>query len=473
MVRKRSSLLEVWEATQVELQGTYSTERVVDLAKYIRTTTWVRAVVVVVVIPVPCLVVTLFIDLLPLANPSEGIKANKLFLVREFYCFVVMTFLAIHQFRTGVRTVLKYPTIRVVRDTLIVSALTVAAVYGVISWIGFPVPFTTLVVAPAWLTLTVIPMGIQWGEDLLRNPKAVTMLIDMAKLWICDVLLAFIYPPYYYIFASLSNTAQMAFTLLLPVIKIFMRNLFARAVGHLGDETPGLVIFNADVFGSLFVAYCMQSSPSFWATMELMLVDIGLMGLSLRDIERARKGLGELEHKVDDSYLWSSHQGAVGYISLAGRMPTTIERASILLEREPQSHADASRSSQLLELKRVLLDAEQEREGPKLATKETSRTSITTLVKDFRKAFGESGRIHPTANSPEVKGIVKEVKEDVRATESRTLSVQDRLKYTRKVRRLLYMAEFLLLLNYVEVIIPLVFKDKKKTLYSCWSAPEL
>ncbi|KAE8887547.1 hypothetical protein PF005_g24742 [Phytophthora fragariae] len=297
MVRKRSSLLEVWEATQVELQGTYSTERVVDLAKYIRTTTWVRAVVVVVVIPVPCLVVTLFIDLLPLANPSEGIKANKLFLVREFYCFVVMTFLAIHQFRTGVRTVLKYPTIRVVRDTLIVSALTVAAVYGVISWIGFPVPFTTLVVAPAWLTLTVIPMGIQWGEDLLRNPKAVTMLIDMAKLWICDVLLTFIYPPYYYIFASLSNTAQMAFTLLLPVIKIFMRNLFARAVGHLGDETPGLVIFNADVFGSLFVAYCMQSSPSFWATMELMLVDIGLMGLSLRDIERARKGLGELEHK--------------------------------------------------------------------------------------------------------------------------------------------------------------------------------
>lgn len=54
------------------------------------------------------------------------------------------------------------------------------------------------------------------------------MLIDMVKLWICDFLLGFIYPPYFYIFTSLTSQAQMAFTLLLPVIKIFMRNLFAR-----------------------------------------------------------------------------------------------------------------------------------------------------------------------------------------------------------------------------------------------------
>ncbi|KAJ8554941.1 hypothetical protein ON010_g9540 [Phytophthora cinnamomi] len=244
-----------------------------------------------------------------------------------------------------------------------------------------------------------------------------------------------------------------------------MRNLFARAVGHLGDETPGLVIFNADVFGSLFVAYCMQSSPSFWATMELMVVDICLMGLSLRDIEKARKGLGELEKKVDDSYMWSSHHGAAGYISLGGRMPTTLERASILLERESHSQADASRSSQLLELKQALLDADQEREGPKFVTpkvKNAFKTSIAIVAKDICKTFGEGVRIYPIAKSSEIKGVVKEVKEDIRTTESRTLSAQDRLKYTRKVRRLLYMAEFLLLLNYVEVIIPLVFSSDSR-----------
>ncbi|EGZ14717.1 hypothetical protein PHYSODRAFT_410430, partial [Phytophthora sojae] len=63
-----------------------------------------------------------------------------------------------------------------------------------------------------------------------------------------------------------------------------MRNLFARAVGHLGDEAPEIVVFNADVFGSLFVSCCMQLSPSFWMTLGVMLADVFLMGLSLRDL---------------------------------------------------------------------------------------------------------------------------------------------------------------------------------------------
>ncbi|KAE9032217.1 hypothetical protein PR003_g11174 [Phytophthora rubi] len=444
-----SSLIGMWEATQVELQGTYSTGRVIDLAKYIRSANSVRVVAVIIGTPVPCLLVTLIIDFMPLFDPSKGIEANKLFLVREFYGFTVMTLLAIHQFRTGVRTVLSYPTKRVIRDALIVAALTVGGLYGAILWIGFPLPFTTLLVVPVWLTLTVIPMGIQWAKDLLENPKAVAMLIDMVKLWLCDFLLVFIYPPYFYVFTTLTHTAQMAFALLLPLIKLFMRNLFARAVAHLGDETPGLVIFNADVFGSLFIAYCMQSSPSIWTTMELMVVAVCLMGLSLRDIEHARKGLGELERKVDSGYMWSSYHGAVGHISLGGRLPTTLERASILLERETQSPANNSRSSQLLELKRMILDDEQEREGPTLVTKITKKSSVGH---DILRMFGSSARIHPDA---EQSG--KKVEEDTRSTGSRTLGVQDRLKYTRKVRRLLYMAEFLLLLNYVEVVIPLIF----------------
>ncbi|GMF54147.1 unnamed protein product [Phytophthora fragariaefolia] len=200
---------------------------------------------------------------------------------------------------------------------------------------------------------------------------------------------------------------------------LFMRNLFGRAVGHLGDETPGFVIFNADVFGSLFIAYCMQSSPSFEATLELMVVDILLMWLSLRDIEKARKGLSELERKVDDNAMWSSYHGAVGHISLGGRMPTTLERASILLEREAQSHVGGSRSSQLLELQRVLSHEKQEREGPKLVALEGRKSlnkSIIMMMKDIRNSLR---RIYPTDH--EVRGVVKELKGDERATGSRTL----------------------------------------------------
>ncbi|GMF54151.1 unnamed protein product [Phytophthora fragariaefolia] len=347
MVRKRLSFLEMWEATQVELHGTYSTAKVINLAKYIRNGNWVRTAAVVVGTPLPCLIVPLLIDFLPLSDPAEGIQSNKLFMLREYYCFVVMTSLAILQFRMGVRTELSYPIMKVVRDTLLVAALTVSILYGAIQWIGFPVPFTTLTLVPVWLPLTTIPMGIQWAKDLLQNRKAAMMLIDMVKLWLTDFLLFFIYPPFYYVFTTVTSDAQMMFALLLPVITLFMRNLFARAVRHLGDETPVLVIFNADVFGSLFISYCMQNSPSFVATMELMVVDFCLIWLSLRDIEKARKGLGILEQKVDDSTMWSSYHSAVGHSSLGGRMPTTLERASILLERELQVQADASQSFQL------------------------------------------------------------------------------------------------------------------------------
>lgn len=91
----------MWEASQVELHGTYSTGRAVDLAKYIGDTTWAPVIAVFMGTPGPCLVVTLLIDFVPLPDPLKGIKANKLFLAREYYCFVVMTLLAIHQFRTG------------------------------------------------------------------------------------------------------------------------------------------------------------------------------------------------------------------------------------------------------------------------------------------------------------------------------------------------------------------------------------
>jgi hypothetical protein len=264
-------------------------------------------------------------------------------------------------------------------------------------------------------------------------------------LWLCDFLLAFIDPPYYYVFTTLSNKAQLAFTLLLPLIKLLMRNLFARAVGHLGDETPGLVIFNADVFGSLFVAYCMQSAPSLWSTVVLMTADIVVMGLSLRDIEIARRGLGELERKVDEAFEWNSFHGASRNIRLRGLKMTTLERVSLLLEQEGQSQVESARSMQLVELKRVL---PLEEHGPQLVVVDSKKTK-PTIIAVMHNVLAPSNQIHPAAGPKRVRWTS--------ATGSRTMSSHDKLKYTRKARQLLYMAEFLLLLNYVEVIIPLVF----------------
>ncbi|EGZ07225.1 hypothetical protein PHYSODRAFT_340353 [Phytophthora sojae] len=99
------------------------------------------------------------------------------------------------------------------------------------------------------------------------------MILNATKVWVCDFLLGFIYPPYFYIFTTLSETAQMAFALLLPVIKVATRNLFALTITHLSDEVPEIVVFNCDAFNALFVAYWMQTSPTLRTTLEIMIVD--------------------------------------------------------------------------------------------------------------------------------------------------------------------------------------------------------
>ncbi|EGZ06986.1 hypothetical protein PHYSODRAFT_377116, partial [Phytophthora sojae] len=69
-------LAQLWEAAQVELQGRYSNKRVLELSRYTRNTSSLRALAVVLASPLPCLIVTFLFDALPLADPSEGVAAN-------------------------------------------------------------------------------------------------------------------------------------------------------------------------------------------------------------------------------------------------------------------------------------------------------------------------------------------------------------------------------------------------------------
>jgi hypothetical protein len=141
---------------------------------------------------------------------------------------------------------------------------------------------------------------------------------------------------------------------------------------------------------------------------------------------------GRLGADSDDENKWRS----AGYISLLGRMPTTLQRASILLQQgEP--------SSSFLELKRVPTSLFRARVGPKTVQLKRKKTEDCMGCPDQEATRSRS-------HSPNFEG----------SRISRRgcwPSIPTGMRYTRKVRRLLYMAEFLLLINYVDVVIPLVF----------------
>ncbi|KAE9016968.1 hypothetical protein PR003_g15332 [Phytophthora rubi] len=260
------------------------------------------------------------------------------------------------------------------------------------------------------------------------------MIVNAIKLWMCEVLLVFIYPPYFYVFTTLSERAQMAFALLLPAIKLLMRNLFSRTILHLTDELPEAVIFNCDVFNALFVAYCMQNSPSVWTTLEIMAVDIIMMTISLRDAERTKKSLADLETRIDQQFVWDRYAS----FGSRSRPPTALDRASMLLRLRRDVRPEM-RISSFLELKRVAPILESI--VPPLLKVRRKKSLVMSAKHSIRKLSGNSGkRVHP-----------------VRVAGHHLPKLPVTIRYTRLVQRLLYQAEFILLLNYVEVIIPLVF----------------
>ncbi|GMF34314.1 unnamed protein product [Phytophthora fragariaefolia] len=433
------SVSKLWESTQVELRGKYSAERVLDLTKYVDETSWLRVISAMLATPVLCLLVTVAVDIIPLAKPSEGIEANNSYFVRTYYTFLVITFLAIQQFRMNV-SILPYSIGQALGYTLAISAISTGILYELTLVIGFPLPFSLLTTTPRWVALISITMIFEWGRKIRQTPGAATMLINTTKLWMCEVLLVFVYPPYFYIFTTLSEKAQMVFALLLPVIKMCMRNLFSRTILHITDELPEVVIFNCDVFNALFVAYCMQNSPSMWTTLEIMTVDIIMMVISLRDAEITKKTLKDLEARIEREFAWDSYRS----ICSKSRNPTTLDKASKLLRLRRDAKLQ-TRISSFLELKRVASVVNSIVPGPPnvhtLAVKR-KMSSVWPANNSIRKLSSRG--------AAQVSPVTRVAKHDMP-------KLPVTIRYTRLVQRLLYLSEFILLLNYVEVVIPLVF----------------
>lgn len=413
-------------------------KRVLEMAKYSAETSWLRVIAVLFTTPLPCLIVTIAVDVLPLADPSEGLGANKMFFARIFYTFIVVSVLVVQQFRMSV-PLLPYPLKRILVESMLISACVVGIFYGVAQTIGFPVPFGLLMMVPLWATLIVIAMTVAWAKKVRETPGAATMIVNAAKLWVCQVSLTFTYPPYFYIFTTLPKGGKTALALLLPLIKLFMRNVVARTVTHLKDEMPEVVVFNCDVFNALFVSYCMQNSPTIWITLEIMFFDVVMMTFSLRGARSSRRYLKDLELKIEQQH---NLDGIKSFRDHNGEATTTLRRATFLLCRAGNLTPEVTLVSRARNPTRIA-------PSPILvngaAGSKIAKQSFVARPKTLENALVPAQNLSlETQLAPNLEHVVHEFP-------------RLQARYIHKVQRLLYAAEFLLLLNFVEVVIPLVF----------------
>ena len=248
-----------WQASQVELQGVYSTQRLQDFALYHRTASWRRVALACAFTPVPCILCVALIDLVELEPPSAGARNSPKLWLRVFTSAFIMTLSTLEHFRrhiAGIQLALR----AMVWLALVVTLVTVALTIVLALLIGFPMPFGLVLGTFPWFATLMTGLAVAQWHQLRTNRRLLWNGLRYMAVCSCQIAITLVYPLYNYVFARLTSSQQTAFVFLLPVLKITAKNWIARALHDSDDGKPEAVVFNIEIFHALYVAFCMGSA---------------------------------------------------------------------------------------------------------------------------------------------------------------------------------------------------------------------
>lgn len=449
-----------WKSLQVELQGQYSIERLYRMKKYSQRTGVARTMLVLSLTPLPCLATVLVIECIPLNDPELGVEHALPFLVRAFLITQIVDFLVLHQLRHLIPTLPTSNTLMFAAACIAASGA-VAVVYGMAKVIGFPLPFTMLWGSPVSSALLGACAFAMWGPFFRTNAAERKDLLNYFVVVAVQVTMTYVYPAFAFVFVRLSSGQQIILSMLLPFIKLFVKNWFSYLFRDKHDLKSDMVVLNADIYHSLFVSWCMNGTTSTLSTAFLMLMDSAEALLALRDVDNMLNKLSPILNRVGDSNLstqikrknWfggDKYDGApILDVAMAiweidrfkanmsvrkvshVRPPTKWHPSSISAISSSRAKTNPA-SSHISSLK-----------GPSLAP-----LSIATAPSKITGIMPGAGSFQPEHRLM----VVDRAKQVVTA-----MSESERARCLQLVLQLLHLAEFLLLIEFVEVVIPAVY----------------
>ncbi|TMW62610.1 hypothetical protein Poli38472_005228 [Pythium oligandrum] len=436
--------MSVWEKYQIELHGQYSVERLYQMKTYTEQTSRKWLVVVFAVSIVPCLLVNIGVECIPLRPITEGLGGSPTFYARSCIVLHFMGFLAFQHYRQLIPELPSSLT-QVCVMTSILALGTLFNEYLFARWIGYPVSFLVIAVAPTYMTLLLLNIGVWWGKFLRANKDVFWELVHLQTVLTVIFSLAFAYPVYNFFFVHISPVYQPWFTMLLPVIKILAKNAVSPFCKYIEDYKPEAVIFNIEIFHAYFVSICMQSATSLRTTALLMLMDLVHAWLSLRDISLIVDEIQTMRTKL-----------------------TGKRQSQGLSEKQSRSLADlpahvlflVKSDPKLLEVGNIRLQTRYAMQGPTTAFLFKSLNAVVPTGAERLTPSGQ--RIATRLNSRwRTQFDLTALQHNLPETEQRmllqTLDTNARAGYVANVLKLLHMVEFLVLIEFTEVIIPFVY----------------
>ncbi|RLN87525.1 hypothetical protein BBJ28_00025965 [Nothophytophthora sp. Chile5] len=405
----------------------------------------------------------------PLQDPSAGWQVNYGIWIRAVLLSGVITHTLLVQ------------AIYLVNDIqlssrqfgLIITCVAVgySAIYALVTaFLVFPIPFMSISTTPFFFTLLIVSFRAvvgrrAFGEMMTHRDQLLRFQLFLSA----QTLMTVVYPAYQILFRAASETGyELIAILLLPVIKLIMKNLVSLSIGHMEDMMPEAVIFTVDFFNALYIATCMQSASSTTTVAAIMVMDLTQTAMALRSLYRGTSSIAGRLHETFGTA--GTHTNLLTIANSLCRSPNTFakqERSQIRL-RSCLSYRLSPANSDFLDslekYRAFYIDAKSQPHASggmnnlmNSAVTPAGRT-IAHRPLGWRCTSRHRTTVHPVTitHTPVTK---------VRAEESRHTEIappslpEPQLTILRETLEILFTTECIVLTEYVESVIPMFYAN--------------
>uniref|UniRef100_K3WJL4 Uncharacterized protein n=1 Tax=Globisporangium ultimum (strain ATCC 200006 / CBS 805.95 / DAOM BR144) TaxID=431595 RepID=K3WJL4_GLOUD len=450
----------MWRRLRLGYRGHYSVERMCALSEYCEQTSYARVLLVITLFIIPSLTTTVLLDALPLQDPFSGWDKNTSFWIR----------VVSGTFTLGLGMMSQMQTLVPAADLTLPNCITVAVFstfcFTTISvlvakyWV-FPIPFMMVVCSPPYsLGFFGTALAVIGKKKLTARPEIKSQLQRFSNLVNLSALFIVVYPVYNAIFRTLSGISQLTFLFVLPVIKHLLENVAKKVVADLEDVVPVLAL-TVDLFNALFQAKCMQNSGSIWTTVCIIAIDVMQNLVTLRRL---------FLHMKEVQVIISNEVGSKTLLSIGVRLiatPSELVLDKLRVESWTEVHLSKEKSALVQNLK-----LEQTKDRAKINGKislhrfssDVSMSALNTVVP------WPSAAATRNAGKQESGGSVEDayVPRSLESTRIAPLQIErkkshgvgersDNTIVMKKTLQLLSRCEAVLLVEYIEAIVPLMY----------------
>lgn len=319
--------------------------------------------------------------------------------------------------------------------SVVISAATLGSDYLVAMWIGFPVPFTFVLCSAVWLPFVLLSFLAIGARQILSNGYHRQHMINALRVWMCQFCLIGAWTLYFVAIVATPESLRPGVMVVLPIMKVILRRGFSRALPHLEEEGPEIVTFNTDVFSSLFLSISTHST-SLTITIGLMIIDSTKGLWTIREVLQTHKALASLNSIITKH---TDSNNFTRFLPIFPMSSSGSDRLAVVQKeaRQLQSvRALTSKPEPIMMISRIVLSM------PGFCRLNVNRVAPKPdkANERFKLTVNQQAA---TQNSQQLRSCLSFSK--------------DEKEFVELGQRFLHTMEFVLLLNYVDAAVPLMY----------------